>query len=171
MKEPKIYSRFNPRPNEGTETGHKKTKTYRESISVEGVRSLVEESEINSYEAIQAYKDECNIKNIIARANAGDETALHQRIGEYLDATIMPKTLAEAQNMVLKAEQEFKKLPLEIREKFNHSPEQFIAELGTAAWAEKCGIELKEENLDILPEMPAENTMQNMGVTNNAEKQ
>lgn len=171
MKEPKIYSRFVPRPNEGTEAGHKKTKTYRESITVEGVRSLVEDGEIDSYEAIQAYKDECDIKNIIARANAGDETALHQRIGEYLDTTIMPKTLAEAQGMVIKAEQEFKKLPLEIREKFNHSPEQFIAELGTAEWAEKCGIELKKESLDILPEMPTENKVQNMEVINNAEKQ
>lgn len=154
MKEPKIYSRFCPRPNEGSETGKGKIKTYRESISVEGVRSLIEDSEVNTYEAIQAYKDECDIKNIIARANAGDETALHQRITEYLDTTIMPKTLAEAQNMVIQAEQEFKKLPLSIREKFNHSPEQFIAELGTEAWAEKCGIKLKEESLDILPEEP-----------------
>lgn len=171
MKEPKIYSRFVPRPNEGTETGHKKTKTYRESITVEGVRCLIEDSEIDSYEAIQAYKDECDIKNIIARANAGDETALRQHIGDYLDTTIMPKTLAEAQNMVIKAEQEFKKMPLEIREKFNHSPEQFIAELGTAEWAEKCGIELKEESLDILPEMPTQNKVQDMEVINNAEKQ
>ncbi len=155
MKEPKIYSRFNPRPNEGSETGSGKVKTYRESISVEGVKSLVEDSEVDTYEAIQAYKDECDIKNIIARANAGDDTALHQRITEYMDTTIMPKTLAEAQNMVIQAEQEFKKLPLNIREKFNHSAEQFIAELGTAAWAEKCGIELKEESLDILPEEPA----------------
>lgn len=171
MKEPKIYSRFNPRPNPGTETGHKKTKTYRESISAEGIKSLVEDSEVDIYEGIQAYKDECNIKNILARVSAGDETALQQRIGEYLDTTTMPKTLAEAQNMVIKAEQEFKKLPLNIREKFNHSPEQFIAELGTADWAEKCGIELKEESLDILPSVPVENTMQNMEVVNNAEKQ
>lgn len=170
MKEPKIYSRFVPRPNQGTETGHRKTKTYRESISVEGVKSLVEDSEIDSYEGIQAYKDECDIKNIIARANAGDETALHQRIGEYLDTTIMPKTLAEAQNMVIQAEQEFKKLPMNIREKFNHSPEQFIAEMGTAAWAEKCGITLEEENQEIMPETPR-NTMQNKEVMNNAEKQ
>lgn len=171
MKEPKIYSRFIPRPNQGTEAGNRKTKTYRESISEEGVKSLVEDSEVDSYEGIQAYKDECDIKNILARVSAGDENALHQRIGEYLDTTTMPKTLAEAQNMVIKAEQEFKKLPLNIREKFNHSPEQFIAEMGTAAWAEKCGIELKEENLDILPEVPTENTMQGMEVTNNAEKQ
>ncbi len=155
MREPKVYSRFNPRPNQGTETGSGKVKTYRESINLEGVKTLVEDSEVNAYEAIQAYKDECDIKNIIARANAGDDTALHQRITEYLDTTIMPKTLAEAQNMVIQAEQEFKKLPLSIREKFNHSTEQFIAELGTTGWAEKCGIELKEESLDVLPKEPA----------------
>lgn len=155
MKEPKVYSRFNPRPNEGTETGNKKAKTYRESISIEGVKNLVMDSEVDTYEAIQAYKDECDIKNIIARAAAGDETALNQRITEYLDTTTMPRTLAEAQNMVIKAKQEFKKLPLNIREKFNHSPEQFIAELGTEEWTKKIITQEEQVQLDMLPTEPA----------------
>ena len=43
------------------------------------------------------------------------------------------------QNMMIKAEQEFAKLPKEIREKFDNNAEQYIAEYGGDSWGEKLG--------------------------------
>lgn len=51
----------------------------------------------------------------------------------------MPKSLAEAQNMIVGIRQEFYELPIEVREKFNNSPEQYVAQYGTKSWIEATG--------------------------------
>lgn len=60
----------------------------------------------------------------------GDLSALNQRETIYADVTEMPKTLMEAQNLVLKAKQEFEQMPLEVRKLFDNSPEKYVEEMG-----------------------------------------
>lgn len=95
--------------------------------------------ETNRYQKIQAHKEECLIENILAKATM-DPSILNQRNGQYFDATEMPKTLAEAQNKILEVKQEFEKLPVEVREKFGHSPERYVQLYGTKEWGEAVGL-------------------------------
>ena len=69
-----------------------------------------------------------------------DPNILNKRQGLYFDSTSMPKTFAEAQNAILALNQEFEKLPAEIKNKFNNSPEQYIAAYGSKEWGDKMGI-------------------------------
>lgn len=112
---------------------------YQITIDKRGHKNLHKVGEHDIWEEIQSYKEECSIDNILARAAAGDPNALNQRKGFYADITDTPKTLAEAQNNILKLKQGFEKLPAEIREKFDNSKEKFVMEFGTQSWIDKMG--------------------------------
>ena len=43
----------------------------------------------------------------------------------------------EAQNIVIKAKQEFYTLPLEVRKEFDNSPEMYVSEMGTETFNKK----------------------------------
>ena len=115
------------------------TNDYQIEIDKRGHKSLHKIGEHDIWEEIQSYKEECSIDNILARAAAGDPNALNQRKGFYADITDSPKTLAEAQNNILKLKQGFEKLPSEIREKFDNSKEKFVMEFGSQSWIDKMG--------------------------------
>lgn len=101
-----------------------------------GVRDLKQYGKIDGYAKIQSYKDSCDVNYIIERFANGDTTALERVQGVYGDFTHMPRTMAELSQRVLDAEQMFYQLPLEVREKFNHDPSQFFAQIGTDRYNE-----------------------------------
>lgn len=111
--------------------------TYGKEVDKEGKVHIVETGKTNIYEKIQASKDETLVYNILDRFNAGDVTALNQRKGSYGDFTAMPKTLAEAQQSLIDAENYFNSLPLEVRKEFNHSVTEFLASAGDGKLAER----------------------------------
>ena len=80
----------------------------------------------NLYESIQSHKDSCDIHVLLARYQNGDVEALSQRQGHYGDFTEMPKTYAELLNTVISGRSYFDSLPVETREKFDHSFEKFM---------------------------------------------
>ena len=55
----------------------------------------------------------------------------------YVDATVMPKSLMEAENLVLIAKQEFETMPLEVKRLFDNSPEKYVEEMGTELFTNK----------------------------------
>ena len=55
----------------------------------------------------------------------------------------MPSTLAEAQNLMIQAEQTWDKLPREVKQKFDNDVDKFIARFGTADWMEALGLNQK----------------------------
>lgn len=121
--------------------GEKLVKTYEMDIDENGHKKLRLADRLeNVYEKIQESLEETKIENIIRRAVGGDESALAVMHGQYIDITDAPKSLAEAQRQIIKATEEFYKLPLEIREKFDHSPEKYINEFGGEEWADKLGL-------------------------------
>lgn len=127
-----------------TPIGSKFHNDYEIQISENGHKVLVKVGEHNEYEKIQEHLEETLIENILQRAELGDPLALEARKGSYLDTTDMPKTLAEAQNKILKITQEFEQLPINIRKQFDYSPEKYVQEYGSESWAKTMGF-VKEE--------------------------
>lgn len=135
---PKVYSKFSVPEKKKTESGRRYLNTYQEEIDKEtGKKHLVKSGETNIYAMIQEDLEQSKIENILQRAAMGDLNALNQRETVYVDATNMPKTLMDAQNMVLKAKQEFEKFPLDVRKEFDNSPEKYVSEMGTKEFNEK----------------------------------
>lgn len=120
-----------------SEAGEKEESTYEIVVDVRGHKTLEKNGKTNIYDLIQESLEETKIENIIRRALGGDQEALAVMHGQYIDVTEAPKNLAEMQQAIIAATNEFNKLPLEYRAKFNHSPEQFVAEYGTEGWIEK----------------------------------
>lgn len=135
---PTVYSKFKVPEKVKTESGTRYLNTYQEEIDKEtGKKHLVKSGETNIYAMIQADLEASKIENILQRVAMGDVNALNQRETLYVDSTNMPKTLMEAQNIVLKAKQEFEKMPLEVRKEFDNSAEKYISEMGTKEFNEK----------------------------------
>ena len=65
------------------------------------------------------------------RYQRGDIDVLAQRAGMYGDFTNMPTSYAELYQNVLDAQAYFDSLPLEIRQKFDHSFSKFFTSIGT----------------------------------------
>lgn len=118
--------------------------TYSERYDDKGVPYLEKTGEINTYERIQSYRDECDINSILTRYANGDQTVL-QRPGYYLDTTVLPQNIIDATNMINEQKAKFAALPIEVRNKFNQSFEQWAATAGSDEWAKKMGLEKQPE--------------------------
>lgn len=139
-KKPVFYCRTCKRPTKAAPSGSAEADVYEVEIDSTGHKHLVKTGKTNTYERIQASLENTKIETIMKRAAGGDLTALAVTNGQYLDCTEMPHTLAEAQNMLIKLEQQFNTLPLEVRQKYDMSPEKYIADYGTENWARNLGI-------------------------------
>lgn len=102
---------------------------------------LEKKGEENLYDYIQSFRDSVDLNVILARFSNGDVEALNKAQGFYADVTDFPKNMAEALNRINQAEEMFKSLPLETRQKFDCSFEQFLAQSGTEDWLNKMGFE------------------------------
>lgn len=122
------------------ETGNGMVKEYAIDIDEYGHKELVEVGERNVYEEIQEYKDITSIENIITKCMQGDTSVLNAAHGQYFDATEMPRSLAEAQQIMNVVRNEFYTLPAETRNKFNNAPEEYIAAYGSEDFYTKLGI-------------------------------
>lgn len=114
---------------------------HRPSITKEGRRILIKDRAINVHEMIQSHKEECEIENIIRRAIEGDYNALNSINGTFADITNCPSSIAEAQQYIINAKEEFNKLPKDVKAKFEYNAEMYIAEMAndTENWLEKTG--------------------------------
>lgn len=137
----KFASRYNRiKESEASESGRPEIETREISIDRTGHKSLTVTGMTNVYDRIQAALEETKIENIIRRATLGDPTALAAINGQYIDISDAPKTLAEAQNLIIRVKQEFDKLPVEIRKKYDMSAEKYVADYGSENWQKAVGI-------------------------------
>lgn len=135
-----MYSAFNRPKTEAAETGNPYEPEYNIEFDKNGKKNLVKVGETNTYSLIQESYEATKIENIMRRATEGDPNALNLTNGMYMDITDMPTSLAEMQNFVIKAQNEFDKLPIEIRKKFNMNVSEYIAEFGKDSFIEKIGL-------------------------------
>lgn len=114
---------------------------HRASIDLNGRRQLIRDKEVAIYDLIQSHREECEIENIIRRAVEGDYNALNAVNGVFEDITNCPTSIAEAQQHIINAKNEFDKLPKEVRAKFEYNPEIYIAMLDKdpEQWLELTG--------------------------------
>ena len=137
----KFFTAFNRPKAEKSELGSPIAKTYEYIIDKKtGRKVCVPAGETNIYEMIQASAESCKIENIIKRATNGDLSGLNVRNAQYLDLTEAPTNLMEMQNMIIKATQEFEKLPIEIKNKFGNSAEEYISKYGGEEWAKALNL-------------------------------
>lgn len=94
-----------------------------------GRKELKQTGKTNVYEKIQASKENTLIYNILEKYQNGDISVLQKARGVFGDFTNMPKTLAEAQQSMLDAENLFNKLPNEIKREFSNSTSEFLASM------------------------------------------
>lgn len=141
----------NEKERKETEAGRKTRLTFRWTYDDKGNKTLVQDEEIDINAEIQSYLEETKIENIINRA--AFDPSIVQKLGAQLsdaepqDFTNMPRTLAEAQNIMIQAENTWNKLPREIKQKFDNDVDKFIAKFGTDEWANTLGI-LQEPVVD-----------------------
>lgn len=109
-------------------------------MGLDGRRKLIKDNPKPIYEMIQASREQCEVERIVKRALQGDTSVLSAMEGQYIDITGAPKSLAQAQQIIINAKYQFEKLDAETKKKFDNNVEIFIAEAGTKEWCDKMGI-------------------------------
>lgn len=112
---------------------------YSPEFDKNGVMTLKESGRENLYDFIQSHKDSVDIHKILQRFEEGDVNALSKIQGQFGDFSQFPKTYAEMLNQVIEGENAFNGLPLEVREKFGFSFQQWLASAGSDDWKSKMG--------------------------------
>jgi hypothetical protein len=105
---------------------------YQLSLAPDGKEILIAVGEHDIYPEIQSHAKSVDINEIILRHQRGDIDVLAQRAGMYGDFTNMPTSYAELYQNVLDAQAYFDSLPLEVRQKFDHSFSKFFTSIGTS---------------------------------------
>lgn len=116
---------------------------YKERYDKDGKPYLEKVGEINLYEKIQSYRDEVDPMSILARYAAGDTTVMANP-GWYIDTSKLPANYIEWRNMMNEQKEKFNELPLEIRNKFNNSFDQWAATAGEESWMKAMGFEKQQ---------------------------
>lgn len=126
-----------------TEAGESVRRTYLWSRNEKGEKVLKLDQIIDQQAEIDSYLEETKLENIIRRASIDPDIAA--RIapdlgGGIQDFTEAPHTLAELQNIMIRAEQIWDEVPKDIKLKFDNDVDKFIASFGTVEWAKNLGI-------------------------------
>lgn len=125
------------------EPGNRFEPEYKERYDDRGQPYLEKVGEVDTYEKIQSYKDECDVMAILSRYAAGDESVL-TKPGWYIDTTKLPATYTEYMNIMNEKREEFNQLPLSIRQAFGMNFESWMATAGEKEWLNKMGIKIQQ---------------------------
>lgn len=156
-----FYTAYNRPKTTATPAGSKEEPVYQMQIDLRGNKTLVKTGMTNIYDIIQESLEQSKIETIIRRATEGDPYALTIMNGQYIDTTDVPNTLAEAQQFVIRAKEEFDQLPINIRRAFDMSAEKYIANYGTSDWMNIMGINNETKKTTNTPDQKNNNTDKN----------
>lgn len=127
---------------------------YKLRFRDDGTQTLEVIGQRNIYDEIQSHADSVDIHVILGMCmRKGDYALLYQREGFYGDLSEMPTSYAEVLQHVHDAEEVWKSLPAEVKEKFNNSVSEFYASAFTPEWAEKVSLK-KDDPLPVDPVPP-----------------
>lgn len=126
---------------------------YSPSFDSFGHMELKEVGKESLYQFIQSHKESTDIRVILARFTAGDTTALARRQMFYADLTEFPTTYADVVNTMHGAEDYFTHLPVEVRAKFGHDFNKFLASLDNPQTLVDLGIVSSQSSIS--PEQPS----------------
>lgn len=134
-------TQFSPRERIHPCSGSRVKILYSGRYDANGRVVLEEKGTEDLYAYIQSFADSVDINVILARFANGDTDALSRAQGFYADVTDFPANMADALNRINQAEEMFKSLPLEVRQRFDCSFEQFLSQSGSDEWLSKMGFE------------------------------
>lgn len=140
----KMSSQYRAHPRLPENVGSPVKQLYTPIFDDRGVMHLKEAGKHDLYGEIQSHKDSVDIHVLLARYRNGDTEALQRVQGAYGDFTQMPTTFAEALNTMIAAQQYFQGLPVEVRSRFGHDFNRFIASMDSPTWAADVGLDLPE---------------------------
>ena len=139
-----------------SEPGSAFAATYKLKYGEDGSADLVIIGKVNVDEKIQSYRDSCDIQVLLERFANGDVTALSKSPSFYADLSDMPTNLAGYLQLIHVAEKSFYALSHDIRSKFNNSPDQFFASIGSDQFRELLGVDLHAGSVNEMVEEVAE---------------
>lgn len=90
----------------------------------------------NIQEKIEAERPGTELSVLIARYENGDLLALNSRPGFYSDLTKYPGSVIDAMNLVADAQEEFNKLPANIKQQFGSDWRVWLANSNSKEWNE-----------------------------------
>lgn len=126
-----------------TEAGESVRRTYLWERNEKGEKVLRLDQTIDQQAEIDSYLEETKLENIIRRASIDPDIAARIKPdigGGIQDFTEAPQSLAELQNIMMRAEQIWDEVPKEIKLKFDNDVDKFIASFGSVEWAKNLGI-------------------------------
>lgn len=126
--------------------GSRFKETFHGEVQPDGIIVLVSDGFIDQQAEIESWQESTEIENIVARVDAGEVELLRQREGFFGDVVGLPKTYAEMVSMMYNAEENFKRLPLEVRAAFNNDLNQYIAQYGSDEFFKKLDSVFKKED-------------------------
>lgn len=115
---------------------------YSPHLKEDGTIELIPTNKIDIQEEINSYRDECDISSMIMRYQMGDQSALSKNPGMYADFTNLPDNMHDLLNLGLRAQNEFYKLPIDVRAKFGNSFYTWLSSVGDDEWIAKMGFEV-----------------------------
>lgn len=137
----KFNTQYSPHDRVHVDAGSPEKILYGGRYDANGRVVLEEKGKENLYDYIQSFKDSVDLNVILARFTNGDTEALNRAQGFYADVTDFPTNMADALNRINQCEEMFKALPLDIRQKFDCSFEQFLSQSGSKEWLDKLGMQ------------------------------
>lgn len=155
-------TQYSPRERIHPCPGSRIKKLYSGRYDANGRVVLEEKGTEDLYAYIQSFADSVDINVILARFASGDTEALSCAQGFYADVTDFPTNMSDALNRINECEKMFRLLPLEVRQKFDCSFEQFLSQSGTNDWLEKMGmvehsvVEAPQADAPVVQEMKQE---------------
>lgn len=135
---------------------------YKNSIDDNGNTILIKDKKKDNIdEKIQAERDSCDLKRILARLTKSEIERIDlSHGGMFGDFTQVPKSLHDLRQRLMDADNMFKSLPLEVREKFDFSTDKFFASVGSDYYNDvmKHYVEPVEEKVVVDPVVDKEVT-------------
>lgn len=123
----KVYTRFDLPKARATESGDRMRDTYKWSINDKGDKELMHDANLDRQAEIESYADECDIKNIVARAAfdpAFAQSLAQGSTGEYADTTEYPENIHELKKMADKAGKTIEEINEQLKQKQTEQPKE-----------------------------------------------
>lgn len=123
----KVYSRFNLPKAKPTESGDRMRDTYKWAKNETGKKYLMHDADIDRQAEIESYADECDIKNIVARASFDPvfaQSLAQGSTGQYADITDYPETIHELKRRADAAGKTVEEINEQLKQKEAEKPKE-----------------------------------------------
>lgn len=109
---------------------------YKTKVMPDGTLDIQPSGKESIQAKIESFRPQTDMAFILKQMQLGNLDVLNGAHGSYGDFTQMPKTMAEAMQLRIDAEDAWYKLPVDTRAKFDHDLNKWLATAGTKEWSE-----------------------------------